>query len=69
MRRDVDAAVERAVAAGAQVKMPVTDMFWGDRFGKITDAFGHEWGLATRKEDLTARELAQRAQAHLAAAP
>jgi PhnB protein len=39
---DVDAAVERAVDAGATVTMPVTDMFWGDRYGKLSDPFGHE---------------------------
>lgn len=63
---DVDRAFKRAVAAGAQVKMPVADMFWGDRYGKIVDPFGHEWGLATHKEDLTPREQKKRAAAFMA---
>jgi len=42
---DVDGVVERAVAAGARVTMPVQDMFWGGRYGKIVDPFGHEWGI------------------------
>jgi len=63
---DVDAAFERAVAAGAQVKMPVADMFWGDRFGKLIDPFGHEWGMATHKEDLTPEQIRERANAFFA---
>jgi uncharacterized glyoxalase superfamily protein PhnB len=54
---DVDEAMDRAVAAGAQVRMPVEDMFWGDRYGKIVDPFGYEWGLATRKADLSQEEI------------
>ena len=42
---NADAVVERAVAAGARVAMPVQDMFWGGRYGKIVDPFGHEWGI------------------------
>jgi uncharacterized glyoxalase superfamily protein PhnB len=59
---DVDAAIERAVAAGAQVRMPVADMFWGDRYGKVADPFGYEWGLGTRKEDLTSDEIRRGAE-------
>ena len=66
---DVDAAFKRAVEAGAQVKMPVMDMFWGDRFGRVADPFGHEWGLATHKEDLTPGEMAKRAVAFFAQMP
>jgi len=58
---DVDAAFKKAIAAGAKVQMPVADMFWGDRYGKLIDPFGHEWGLATHKEDLTPREIRKRA--------
>jgi PhnB protein len=58
--QDVDRAFQRAVDAGAQVKMAVADMFWGDRFGQVVDPFGHEWGLATHKEDLTPQEIARR---------
>jgi len=61
--RDVDRAFQRAVAAGAEVRMPVADMFWGDRYAKVADPFGHEWGLATHKEDLSAREIGRRAEA------
>jgi len=60
--KDVDRAFQRAVAAGAEVRMPVTDMFWGDRYAKVADPFGHEWGLGTHKEDLSAREIGRRAQ-------
>ena len=42
---DADRVIERAVAAGAQVSMPAQDMFWGARYGKIVDPFGHEWGI------------------------
>lgn len=58
---DVDTAYQRAVAAGAKVAMPVADMFWGDRYGTFVDPFGHPWGLATHKEDLTAEEIEERA--------
>ena len=60
---DVDAAFNKAVATGAQVAMPLADMFWGDRYGVLTDPFGHAWSMATHKEDLTPEEIGQRAQA------
>ena len=60
---DVDAAFDKAVAAGATEQMPVADMFWGDRYGVLTDPFGHSWSLASHKEDLTPEEIAKRAQA------
>ena len=60
---DVDAAFDRAVKAGAKVTMPIADMFWGDRFAKLEDPFGHQWSLATHKEDVTPEECAQRAKA------
>jgi len=50
---DCDAVFNRAVAAGATVTMPLADMFWGDRYGKLTDPFGHQWGIATHQEDLS----------------
>jgi uncharacterized glyoxalase superfamily protein PhnB len=59
---NVDAAFKRAVDAGAQPTMPVTDMFWGDRYGKVKDPFGHEWGLATHKEDLTPAQQRKRGE-------
>jgi PhnB protein len=63
---DVDASFDRAVAAGATVKMPVADMFWGDRYGKVVDPFGHEWSLATHKEDLTPEEMMRRGEEAMA---
>jgi PhnB protein len=57
---DVDTTFNRALAAGATVGMPVTDMFWGDRYGKLTDPFGHSWGVATHIEDVAPDEMARR---------
>ena len=57
---DVDAAMARAEAAGGKVTMPVADQFWGDRYGKLKDPFGHEWSLATHKEDPTPEEMDRR---------
>jgi PhnB protein len=57
---DCDALFKRAVAAGATVQMPMGDLFWGDRLGQITDPFGYRWSIASRKEDLTEAEIAQR---------
>jgi PhnB protein len=50
---DADAVYNQAVSAGAKATMPLDDMFWGDRFGKVTDPFGHQWGIATHVEDVT----------------
>jgi uncharacterized glyoxalase superfamily protein PhnB len=58
---NADAVFKQAVDAGAQAKMPPADMFWGDRFGKVTDPFGHEWSIATHKEDVPMAEMAKRA--------
>jgi PhnB protein len=63
---DVDATVERAVDAGATLTMPVEDMFWGDRYGKVTDPFGHEWEIATHVEDLDPEEMQRRGQEAMA---
>ncbi len=60
---NVDAAVQRAVAAGAKPVMPVSDMFWGDRIGGVTDPYGQKWTLATHKEDVQPREMAKRSEA------
>jgi len=57
---DVDASFQQAIAVGATSTMPVADMFWGDRFGKLADPYGHEWSLATHKEDLTHEEIERR---------
>ena len=63
---DVDAAVARAVRAGAKVTMPAADMFWGDRYAKLLDPFGHEWSIATHIEDPTPEQMAERAKAAFA---
>lgn len=54
--KDVDTAFSRAVGAGATPIMPPSDMFWGDRYGKLTDPFGHEWSLATHTRDVSPEE-------------
>ena len=64
---DVDAVVKRAVDAGASVTMEVADQFWGDRFGTVTDPFGHVWSVATHIEDVPPAEMAERAKAAMAA--
>jgi PhnB protein len=56
---DVDATVERAVKAGAKVTMPVADQFWGDRYGKLEDPFGHHWSVATHLRDVSMEEAQQ----------
>ena len=58
---NVDALFERAVKAGAKVVMPLMDMFWGDRYGRVTDPFGHEWSLAQHVKDVTPEEMTQAA--------
>jgi uncharacterized glyoxalase superfamily protein PhnB len=57
---DADAAFDRAVEAGATVKMPLANMFWGDRFGKVVDPFGHHWSIAAHLEDLTPEQMQER---------
>ena len=64
--KDVDAAFHKATAAGAKVTAPVADMFWGDRYGKLMDPFGHSWSMATHKEDVAPEEMKKRAQAEMA---
>ncbi|MDH3473567.1 MAG: VOC family protein [Rhodospirillales bacterium] len=59
---DVDAAYDRAVQAGAAATMPPADMFWGDRYGRLTDPFGHVWSLATHIRDVTPEEMAEGAK-------
>lgn len=59
--QDVDKAFKRAVDAGCTVIMPPDNMFWGDRYAKVSDPFGHVWGLATHIEDVSPDECARRA--------
>jgi len=56
---DADAIVERAAKAGAKVTMPVAEMFWGDRYGTLTDPFGHRWSIGTHVRDVTREEMAE----------
>jgi len=57
---DADATFAQAVEAGAKVTMPLADMFWGDRFGKVVDPFGHHWSIAAHLEDLTPEQMQER---------
>lgn len=64
---DVDAVFERAVNEGATVTMAIEDMFWGDRFGSLTDPYGHSWSLATHVEDVPPEEMEERSKQAMAA--
>jgi PhnB protein len=57
---NVDATFKQAIAAGAAEKVPLSNMFWGDRWGLLTDPFGHEWQLASHVEDVTPEEMQRR---------
>jgi len=63
---DVDKSFQRAVDAGGKATMPVTDMFWGDRFGSFVDPYGHTWGLSTHTQDMTEQETEEGAKAFYA---
>ena len=63
---DVDAAFQRAIDAGGTPKLAVADQFYGDRYGMVTDPFGHVWALASVKETLTADEIEARVMQHFA---
>ena len=65
---NADVAWAQAVAAGAQITMPLADQFWGDRYGQLVDPFGHIWGICSHKEDLTPEEVDKRAQTWMAKA-
>jgi PhnB protein len=60
---NVDSSFKRAVDAGAKADMPPADMFWGDRFGKLSDPFGHSWSLATHIEEVSPQEMEKRGKA------
>jgi len=60
---DVDAVVERALAAGATLARPAADQFYGDRLGTVVDPFGHVWSIATHIEDVAPEEMRRRAEA------
>ncbi len=57
---DADTVFSQAVAAGAEVTMPLGDQFWGDRYGQVRDPFGFLWAIGTRKQDLTPQEIMER---------
>ena len=57
---DVDSIYNRAVSMGSKVVMPLENMFWGDRYGKFNDPFGHSWGVATHVEDVAPEEMTRR---------
>ena len=63
-----DVTFKKAVAAGATVRMPLTDMFWGDRYGQVEDPFGNVWGIATHIEDVSPKEMKKRSAAWAKAA-
>jgi len=63
---NADVVFERAVKAGCTVKMPMTDQFWGDRCGQVEDPFGHQWSIATHKQDLTKDQIAANARTFFA---
>jgi PhnB protein len=60
---DVDALWKRAIDAGAEVRQPLQDVFWGERYGQITDPFGHRWGLAQHLRDVPRQEIEEVAAA------
>jgi PhnB protein len=64
---DADSAFERAVSAGCTVMMPLADMFWGDRYGKVKDPFGHEWSIATKIKNMSPEEMEKAQKAAFAA--
>jgi PhnB protein len=66
---NVDKTFAKAVKAGAEVVMPVQDMFWGDRFGTVKDPQGNTWGIATHREDVPPKEMKKRAAAAFAPPP
>jgi PhnB protein len=63
---DVDSSYQQAVNAGAKAEMPPQDMFWGDRYGRLADPFGHSWAIATHKEDVAPDEMKRRMQHEMA---
>ena len=63
---NVDALFKRATGAGATVKMPLGDMFWGDRIGCVVDKWGNEWNLAQHTKDMTPDEMKKAQDAFVA---
>ncbi len=63
---DVDSVFQDAIDAGATVRSPIENMFWGDRYGTVADPFGHVWQIATHVEDVPPAEMEERAKAAMA---
>ena len=66
---DADAAFDRAVQAGCTIRMPMSDTFWGDRYGVVEDLSGHQWSIATRKHDYTQEQINANAKEFMAKMP
>jgi len=66
---NADALFDRAVAAGCQIRMPMSDTFWGDRYGQVEDPFGHQWSIATHQHDWTPEQIAANAKEFFAKMP
>ena len=66
---NADAAFARAVQAGCTVKMPMSDTFWGDRYGVVEDPFGHQWAIATHQHDFTLEQIETNAKEWMAKLP
>lgn len=64
-----DAAFDRAVQAGCVIRMPMSDTFWGDRYGCVEDPFGHQWSIAARKHDYTPAQIEANAREFFANLP
>jgi PhnB protein len=62
---NVDVVFDRAVKSGCKVEMPLSNQFWGDRYGKVRDPFGHQWGLAQHVEDVPMEEMKKRSEAFM----
>ena len=57
---DADKQYQQALAAGAEVVMPIADQFWGDRYGIVKDPSGHQWSIGSHMEDLTPQQMQER---------
>jgi PhnB protein len=66
---NADSAFDRAVKSGCSVRCPMSDMFWGDRYGQVEDPFGHQWSFATHKHDYTREQMAENAKKFFANMP
>ena len=64
---DVDTVYNRAVSTGSKVMMPLDNMFWGDRYGKFIDPFGHQWGVATHVKNVAPEEMKRRQEKAMSA--